>query len=333
MFKVTVNPKGYEIDVLENETVFEALQRQGYTVAFGCKNGVCELCEAQLIAGKIYHKANTEVTANDHAETILVCVAKPQSDLIIELQNIFAPGELPLHTVACQIRSVQAFNESIYKVQLLLPAGKQVKYLSGQYLEVVLPSGEACAYSIASAPQDGRHLELHIRHNRNEETSKHVIKHFQDEPMVNIRLPMGDCFLSELPNGPIILVATTTGFSQIQSILKNLFAKTFKHPIHFYWGARHPSDLYLHDQTLEWANQYQNFHYTPVLRETLPHGWKGSIGSLHDAILQDFADLSDTTIYTSGTPDMVYTTLDALVEKGLKQEQMKSDVFAYAPRS
>jgi CDP-4-dehydro-6-deoxyglucose reductase len=53
---------------------------------------------------------------------------------------------------------------------------------------------------------------------------------------------------------------------------------------------------------------------------------------LHEAVRQDFADLNDLHVYASGSPAMIYATLDALVEAGMDPAQMRADVFAYAPR-
>jgi CDP-4-dehydro-6-deoxyglucose reductase len=54
---------------------------------------------------------------------------------------------------------------------------------------------------------------------------------------------------------------------------------------------------------------------------------------LHEAVCEDFADLKSIQVYASGSPNMVYSTLDALVVAGMDAQQMRADVFAYAPRS
>jgi len=46
----------------------------------------------------------------------------------------------------------------------------------------------------------------------------------------------------------------------------------------------------------------------------------------------DFDNFDNAQIFTSGSPAMVYALLDACEEKGLKEVQIHSDVFAYAPR-
>jgi len=53
---------------------------------------------------------------------------------------------------------------------------------------------------------------------------------------------------------------------------------------------------------------------------------------LYQAVLEDFTDLKHLHVYASGSPVMVYATLDALVEAGMDPHQMRADVFAYAPR-
>jgi CDP-4-dehydro-6-deoxyglucose reductase len=58
----------------------------------------------------------------------------------------------------------------------------------------------------------------------------------------------------------------------------------------------------------------------------------GRLGQLHQAVREDFSDLKPLHIYASGSPGMVYATLDALVEAGMDPHQLRADVFAYAPR-
>lgn len=73
-----------------------------------------------------------------------------------------------------------------------------------------------------------------------------------------------------------------------------------------------------------------NLHLHRVVSDVC--GWEGRCGMLHEAIREDFSDLKPLHIYASGSPSMVYGTLDALVEAGMDPHQMRADVFAYAPR-
>ena len=72
-----------------------------------------------------------------------------------------------------------------------------------------------------------------------------------------------------------------------------------------------------------------NLHLHRVVSDVC--GWEGRCGMLHEAIREDFSDLKPLHIYASGSPSMVYGTLDALVAAGMDPHQMRADVFAYAP--
>ena len=110
-------------------------------------------------------------------------------------------------------------------------------------------------------------------------------------------------------------------------------AKGVTAPIYVYWGVVAEKDLYLSPLLESWQREHPLFHYIPVVSnpETSP-AWKGRTGLVGHAVLEDFDDLGDVTVFVSGGPAMVYATLDAFVDRGMPQERMHSDIFTYAPR-
>ncbi len=129
-------------------------------------------------------------------------------------------------------------------------------------------------------------------------------------------------------------MAASTGITQMKSIVEHLVPKGLRHPIYLYWGVPAAAQLYLNALCESWARHDENFHYIPVVSEpeTSPD-WKGRTGLVGQAVLEDFDDLSDVTVFVSGGPAMVYATLDAFVERGMPEANMLSDIFSYAPRS
>ncbi|MNZ75703.1 CDP-6-deoxy-L-threo-D-glycero-4-hexulose-3-dehydrase reductase [compost metagenome] len=100
--------------------------------------------------------------------------------------------------------------------------------------------------------------------------------------------------------------------------------------MHLYWGVRRPEDFYQVEHWNEWLKLPNLFLHKVVSDQC---GWEGRCGMLHEAVCEDFPDLKALHVYASGSPAMVYGTLDALVEAGMDAHQMRADVFAYAPRS
>ena len=236
------------------------------------------------------------------------------------------------------ILSADLLNRDVYRIRLLLPESEHAgaEFKAGQYLDICLPDGKKASFSIASSPEAGRELELHIRHMPESEFNDSIVQHLLHQPSVEVELAMGDCILNvdELPvDQPIIFAAASTGFSQVKSMVEHLIARASKNPIHVYWGARVEEDMYLESLPNSWAEHHANIQFVPVVSEPEKSpGWKGRTGLLPAAIVDDVQDLTNVQVFACGSPAMVYALLDALEEQGFTQSQMKSDVFAYAPR-
>ena len=235
----------------------------------------------------------------------------------------------------CRIQSVAKLNHDVYQIKLLLPATNS-HYFAGQYLDLYLPSGISASFSIGSAPEAGRELELHIRHNPNSEASTAILNHLQSEASVDVELGKGSAYIqAETLNASqtIILAAASTGFSQVKSVVEHLLAQGIKNPIHIYWGVRVASDLYWSLLPEQWAGKYQNVTYHPVISDpTAECHWAGRTDLLPVAVLQDFSHFDNTRMLASGSPDMVYALLDACETKGMVEQQLLCDVLSYAPR-
>lgn len=235
--------------------------------------------------------------------------------------------------ITCPIASIDWYNEDTRKILLDLPAGEDVTFSAGQYLQMVLPQ-KKCPFSIASAPHLKGQLELHIRPTPGSEDSALIEELLDNAREIEIQVPLGDCFLTEKPNNPLILLAASTGITQMKSIIEYLEPEGFDYPVYLYWGVLSDKDLYLADLCQSWADKYENFHFIPVVSEpdTSPD-WTGRTGLVGEAALEDIEDVSDATVFVSGGSAMVYATLDAFMARGMPEENMKSDIFSYAPRS
>lgn len=328
-----------------DETLLQVVERYGYRMPRSCQNGVCQICEYKLLSGETLQRyperhliASSDLVKDNAAILGLACTSVPVSDCWVNIKGLKRPGEHEVKRLNCDIAQIEKLNNDVYRVSLVLPAtaSQSVSYYAGQYLEIVMPDGQQAAFSIGSAPESGRNLELHVRLAPESELSKAILAHLQSSSSVEVELPKGDCYLQAVnftAEQTIILAAASTGFSQVKSMMEHLLASGVKNPIHIYWGARIAADLYLPELPKQWAAENDNVTYHPVVSEPGDScGWTGRVDLLPDAIKHDFSSLESVEVYASGSPPMIYALLDACEEKGLKQEQMHSDVFAYAPR-
>ncbi len=333
-FSVTFLPRGLTLTVNPNETIMQAAQRQDFILARACDAGTCQLCEATLVEGRVSIKNRKEVIcANKNTPAkIYPCIAIPQQSIHLEVRNVLSPGELPIKEIHAQIKSVQQVSPDVKRVTLRLPAGKKLLFHPGQYLEILLADGMEAAYSIATAPNQDRTLELHIRANLESESYLQLEPLLLEGSILPIRLPKGTVTLHKLTSAPqIVFVAASTGYSQVQSMLQGLLENQDSRSVHVYWGARHPEDLYLHQRATELAQSHNQVSYTAVVSDE-PDYWPGRTGLVHNVVLEDLQLFEQAMFVLCGSPAMVYAAYDDFIKKGIQPEQIISDVFDYAPR-
>ena len=105
-----------------------------------------------------------------------------------------------------------------------------------------------------------------------------------------------------------------------------------KRPMHIYWGARRPADLYLDSLPRQWAGQASNIAYTPVLSDPEPADeWRGATGFVHEQVVRDHPDLSGFDVYMSGPPPMINAAREAFAAAGLPSDRLFYDSFEAAP--
>lgn len=197
-----------------------------------------------------------------------------------------------------------------------------VDYIAGQYLQVLV-GDEAYSYSIANAPLGAHRYELHIRHSR-ESKNNLVMRTIKNSETIKIRLAFGDCCLNNLKSDkPILFIAVGSGFAPIKAMIEQLFADSDSRNIKLYWGARMHSDLYMHEKLLTWQNSVTNFTYKSCLTNR-------NEDSLITKVIQDnLAQLQSYEIVMCGPFDLMYKMRDALVLKGVAQENIFSDAFSF----
>jgi CDP-4-dehydro-6-deoxyglucose reductase len=238
-----------------------------------------------------------------------------------------------MNKYSCTIESISSLNPTTQKLLLNLPNGEIINFKAGQYLDIILPSGKRCPFSIASPPAINHQLELHIRPTPGSVDSEQIDELLRTSSAIEIEAPKGDCYLEHAPENSLILMAASTGITQMKCILEHLFARRLSHPVCLYWGVLVDDDLYLDDVCQHWMEEISMFNYVPVVSEPESSpGWKGRTGLVPEAVLQDFADLKEQQVYISGGSGMVYATLDMFVERGLAKNNIHSDIFSIAPR-
>jgi len=333
--RITVQPKGQSFQVKAGESILDAALAQGHNFPFGCRGGFCGECRGRVLSGTFEYPDGFVPASIDPDEAargyVLLCKAFPTSDLSLFVREAATGQEMPVRTLEVEVSRMEQLSADVVRLYLALPEGESLRYLAGQYLDILLPDGRKRAFSIASPPHNQGSLELHLRHIAGGVFTDHVFGDMGVGERLKIEGPRGQFYLREGADRPILFVAGGTGFAPIKAIIEHAFEEGCQRPMHLYWGARDQSDLYLHGLAEEWAASHANFSYTPVL--SMPAeggGWQGRTGFVHEAVLFDYADLSGYDIYMAGPPPMIGGGRRAFAERGVAAERMFFDAFEIA---
>ncbi len=72
--RITIQPSGHVFAVDDDETILEAALREGFVIAYGCRNGACGTCKGKVIGGTVDFKLHRRLLsrgANTFARTML----------------------------------------------------------------------------------------------------------------------------------------------------------------------------------------------------------------------------------------------------------------------
>ena len=333
-FTVTLTPSGRSFQVGVGESVLDAALREGVALPYGCRNGTCSSCRGKVLGGDFsYRDGIPKALREEEAESGwgLLCQAIPTSDLEVEIDEISAAAGIDIRTLPCRVVEKTIAAHDVVVLQLKLPEGERLQYLPGQYVDVLMRDGRRRSFSLANPPSPDDLLSLHIRHVPDGAFSSYVFAHLKERALLRIRGPLGGFFLREDSSRPLIFLAGGTGFAPIKSIIEATLARPESREICLYWGVRSKRDLYLHELASSWEESYQTLRYVPVLSEPLPDDdWNGRTGFVHQAVLDDFPDLSAYQVYSSGPPVMIDAAWETFAERGLEPDHHFSDVFEFA---
>jgi CDP-4-dehydro-6-deoxyglucose reductase len=269
--------------------------------------------------------------AEKSAGMALFCQAKPLADLTIQCREIGAAVKgIQIKMLPARVVKMQRAAPDVMLLDLKLPAQERLRFLAGQYIDLLLQGGIRRSFSMANAPRDDGFLQLHLR-DYGGPFSQHVFGVMKEKDIIRFEGPFGTFFLREESAKPIVLVASGTGFAPIKAIVEHALATGVARPMTLYWGCRVRSDLYMHELAETWHREGK-LRYVPVLSEApASDNWSGRTGFVHRAVMEDFPDLSGHQVYACGAPVMVEAAHRDFTSKcGLPDEEFFSDSFTPA---
>lgn len=334
-YQISLQPGGHTFSAEPDQTVLEAALEAGLLLPYSCRDGACGACKGRVLSGEVelgpYSEGALSDADRDTGYT-LFCRTRARSDLVLEARNVSRASDIPVKKLPCRVQKLERFADDVMVIELKLPASEAFQFRAGQYVDILLADGQRRSFSIANAPHDNAHLELHVRLIADGRFTGHVFTAMKERDILRFEGPLGSFWLREDSARPIVMMAGGTGFAPIKGMVEHALHVGLKRPITLYWGARSPAGLYMDALARSWEGTLPGFRYVPVISDGTPDdGWGGRRGLVHEAVMSDFDDLSGHEVYACGAPAMIDAARDGFVgARGLAEHAFFADAFTFA---
>lgn len=306
-----------QFDLDPSLTVLDSATKAGWELPHSCRKGNCESCRVQVLEGEM----NPPVLNG----TALLCMSRACGDIRLAVDRAEPVSTSSRKKVQAKLYRLRMAAPDVAVVDLRFPAGVKAPFKAGQYLQVHLDDAEPRSFSMSNAPKSADSVQLQVRVMPGSLFGEKVLPSLQVGDLLSLELPFGDFYLRE-GTAPVIMVAGGTGFAPMQSILEDVLAKQKNRSFTLYWGARDAEGLYAMEQVSKWQAKYPHFEFIGVISHgDAPEGMR--TGYVHEAVVQDHADLSAHQVYVCGAPVLVKAAKEAFTTLGLPGQHFYADSF------
>jgi Na+-transporting NADH:ubiquinone oxidoreductase subunit F len=334
--------------------------------------GRCGQCRVTVTAGggdPLPTETNLIRRSDLRAGTRLACQVVARTDLAVDV-----PEELfGVESWDCTVRTNRSLTPFIRELVLDLPAGKEISFNAGAYVQLTAPPyrlsldqvavpaehrsvwsryslGDVVirsdkpvtrAYSLASAPADGRQLVFNIRlalppPGAPRSALPGIVSSFlfasRPGDIIAAVGPYGT-FRARQTDREMVFIGGGVGMAPLRSIIRDqLLRLRTRRKMTFWYGARSPIELFYVDEFDRLSAAHDNFGWTVALSDRVTDGaWSGATGFIHkvayERYLKDHPAPEDCEYYLCGPPVMIGAVFAMLEDLGVERDSIFFDDF------
>jgi NAD(P)H-flavin reductase/ferredoxin len=319
-------PSGRTFEAKSDETILEAAKRAGVWLPSACCAGSCGSCRAEILKGEFIHRGSVGgLGRNPGAGTALLCRAHALTDVSINVIELSEPPPSEHPPVPARVIALKRENDRVIRMTLRFPPLDRPEFIPGQFVGIRHSDGVDRSFSIANAPRDDGTIELHIGRVEGGSFTTHVFDNLRVNDVLRVNGPYGS-FTYSSDRRPSVFIAGGTGIAPVRAMLESIIDEADRPHAYIYWGSREQDGFYIDRELRELCARDKNVEYIPVL-SAADDGWTGRTGLVHEAVLQDFSDLSPFNIYACGNPMMVDAAHAAVTARGVRPDRFFADSF------
>lgn len=317
---------GRRFEAPQGRSILDAARDHGVTLEYSCRTGRCGICKAPVLSGQTaLLRSEDESLSPDEAAKgmILTCCREAVGDVVLNIEPLDRLAGYDIKMMPARIVSLETLSPDILRVTLKTPPTSPMRFLPGQYVDVIA-EGVRRSYSLANVPRPDGLLELIIKRYPNGQLSEYWFQRATPNDLVRIEGPFGTFFLRDKAPQNILFLATGTGIAPVKALLEELAMdpeRAAQHTLRVFWGNREAVNFC-------WDPSLPSIEvaFNRVLSGPDP-SWAGRRGHVHLRAVEEDFDPGNTVVYACGSSGMINSARDLLTSLGLSSKHFFSDAF------
>jgi ferredoxin-NADP reductase len=207
-------------------------------------------------------------------------------------------------------------------------------HIAGQHVDVrvTAPDGYSAvrSYSIASAPNSHRRVEITVERLPNGEVSPYLTQEVAAGDRLELRGPIGGWFVWRAEQTePVQLIAGGSGIVPLMAMIRSRASAGNKSQFRLLYSVREPRAVFYQEELQELADKDRSLNLTYAYTRVTPMDWPRPPGRVDAALIADATWPSSLapTCYVCGPTSFVESATDLLSASGIQRDKIKTERF------
>lgn len=327
-FNPPKNGDAQHVSIESGESVLDALLREGISVPYGCKSGICQTCILQEKNNKAPESAQRGLRPQQIDQGLfLSCCCIPNEGETLDVCHADLSGQI--HTT--RVIEKTALNANVFRLRI----EKFTDYHAGQFFTLWKDQHTARSYSAASVSAIDDFIEFHIKRIEGGAFSDWAWQSLSPGDSLLVQGPLGSCYYSDNDSSerPIFLSGIGTGLAPLIGVLRDTLHQGHRGKITLVLGNNNEQGFYLNEALTELHKQHTNLsvHLIAQTKGDLPlsNDMPSTIqyADIYHFSKESIGDFSNHKIFLCGAPSFVQKMKKLCFINGAKMSDIHADAF------
>ncbi len=207
-------------------------------------------------------------------------------------------------------------------------------HVAGQHVDVRLTASDGYSavrsYSIASAPNSERRVELSVERLANGEVSPYLTRGLVVGDRLELRGPIGGWFVwRPQQTEPIQLIAGGSGIVPLMAMIRSRASAGSAAPFRLLYSVREPGVVWYRDELQALSDRERSVNVTYAYTRAAPNNWPRPPSRIDAALIASTTWPSKLvpTSYVCGTTSFVESTAGFLTASGNSPDKIRTERF------